>query len=320
MDFDIRIGAYRLMAMASVEVKKSVETLASTATIMLPAYLCNDALAVSDKLAIGNEVTIALGYDEHLETEFKGRLNAIRTDNGSLVLECIDGLYNFKVDMKDAELKGKTLKGLLQMVVDTVNANKETENYQLDCSYESGYDKFIICKATGYDVLKKVQEDFKANIYFDGKTLHCHAPYSQIVNREAVVYDFAVNIEKSDLKYVLQRDKKTEVEVVMQKPDGSTVKRSYGTPGGEKKSVMTSGVNEAELGKIAKENYNVWCFDGYEGSFTGWLVPFVEPGYKVRIEDRDFPQKSGDYYVIATEVRFSESGGERKVMLGRRIT
>ena len=52
---------------------------------------------------------------------------------------------------------------------------------------------------------------------------------------------------------------------------------------------------------------------------TDWLLPYVEPSYKVTIKDDDYPEKKGDYYVIATEVEFSSSGGVRKVMLGRKI-
>lgn len=71
--------------------------------------------------------------------------------------------------------------------------------------------------------------------------------------------------------------------------------------------------------KVAESEYNIWCYDGYEGSLTGWLLPYVEPSYKVTIKDDDYQEKTGDYYVIATEVEFSSSGGVRKVMLGKRI-
>lgn len=312
LNFHITIGKYLLMAVSSVEIKKSVETLSDTALLKLPAYIGNHPVETKEKLQIGSEVEIRLGYNDDLTTEFKGYLNAVKTDNGTLVLECIDGLYHFKVPMPDEEIKNMSLKQILAKV--TAATGKP---YTLDCDYDSGYEKLTIYKADCYDILKKIQDDYKANIYFEGNTLHCHAPYSKVANETAVIYDFAVNIEKSELQYVRQSDRKIEVEVVMRKPDGSIEKKTFGTSGGEKKTVVKEGVSSADLERIGREEYNVWCYDGYEGNFTGWLVPFVEPAYKVRIKDREFPEKTGDYYVIATDVSFSESGGVRKVILGK---
>ena len=51
----------------------------------------------------------------------------------------------------------------------------------------------------------------------------------------------------------------------------------------------------------------------------GWLIPYVEPSYKLTIKDDDYPYKTGNYYVIATEVEFGSKGGSRKVTIGRRI-
>lgn len=61
------------------------------------------------------------------------------------------------------------------------------------------------------------------------------------------------------------------------------------------------------------------AYDGYEGSFTGWLIPYVEPSYKLTIKDDDYPHKTGNYYVIATEVEFGSKGGSKKVTIRRRI-
>lgn len=321
MNYHITIGDYELQTIQEVEIKRSVETLSDTATISLPAFRAGKQVNVEDRIAVGNAVTIKLGYGngDNIKTEFNGYLNAIQTDDETLKLECIDALYHFKVNMPDEEVKKVSLKDLLMKITKVANASYNTQ-YTVECDYTSGYDKFVISHATCYDVLKKIQDDFKANIYFDGNTLHCHAPYSKVANSTPVVYDFAVNIEKSDLKYVKQTDKKLEVEVIMQRPDGTSAKATFGTTGCEKKTEMLSGVDESTLSQIAKDKYNVWCYDGYEGNFTGWLVPYVEPTYKVQIRDNDFTWKNGDYYVIATDVSFSESGGKRKVILGRKIT
>ena len=107
-------------------------------------------------------------------------------------IHCEDELYKFRKDLKDRVLKSVTVKTLLTSVAEEVG------KYEVACDYDFTYDNFTIHAATGYDVLRKVQSETKANIYLRGKTLHVHPQYAQI--GEKVIYDFAVNIEKSDLK------------------------------------------------------------------------------------------------------------------------
>ncbi len=316
MEFDITIGSYRLAVVDSITVNRSVETLADTASISLPAYVTGKPAKVNDRIRPGDEVAICLGYDGNLRKEFSGYVDRIANDNGRLVIECIDHLRLFKVSLKSRELKNITLSALLgQVARDTLGAQAKVE-----CDYDCRYDKFVISRATGYDVLRKIQEDFRANIYFADGTLHCHPPYAHIENPQAVVYDFAVNIEDSDLTYKLKSDRPLQVEVTMTKSDGKTVKKRFGTTGAEVKKLDVYGVNEADLQQRAEEEYNVFCFDGYEGNFTGWLVPYCEPANKIRLRDAEFPEREGDYYVVATEISFSSSGGKRKVILGRRLS
>jgi hypothetical protein len=65
--------------------------------------------------------------------------------------------------------------------------------------------------------------------------------------------------------------------------------------------------------KIDENEYNLWVYNGFEGSFTGWLIPYVEPAYKIELRDQEYPQKNELYYVIGTEINFSSSGDERKI-------
>jgi hypothetical protein len=193
MNFDITIGKYRLAALEKVAIKCSVENLADTADITLPGTLFNRALKVEQKIAEGDAVRIRLGYDRILRDEFSGYVSEIATDNDSVRIHCEDELYKFRKDLKDRVLKSVTVKTLLTSVAEEVG------KYEVACDYDFTYDNFTIHAATGYDVLRKVQSETKANIYLRGKTLHVHPQYAQI--GEKVIYDFAVNIEKSDLKY-----------------------------------------------------------------------------------------------------------------------
>lgn len=60
-------------------------------------------------------------------------------------------------------------------------------------------------------------------------------------------------------------------------------------------------------------------YDGYEGSFDGWLIPVVKPTDSAHVEDLDYPYKTGSYYVKSVITKLSSSGGVRTVKLGIRL-
>lgn len=318
MNHRITVGTWRLGMIDSVKIHKSVETLSDTAIVVLPGTYINAGIDIESFIHTGDEVTIKLGYDDDLKTEFKGYLKSIQTDDGSITLECEDSLYLWRVPLDDIQLSNISLKALLQKVSSQVSATSG-KIYNVVCDYDFNYEKFTFYKASAIDVLKQVQEETKANIYFAEDVLHIHAPYSQIKNAVPVVYDFAVNVEKSDLKYVKATDKNISVEVTCLMPDGENKTVQYGSPKGTTKHKTIAASDVASARTAAMSEFNLWCYDGYEGSITGWLEPYVEPTYKVMIRDAEYPMKTGTYYVVSTEVEFGSAGGIRKVTLGRRV-
>jgi hypothetical protein len=323
--YKITIGKYALRLVDSVTITKSVENLADTAVIVAPGAYINKSLQLEGKVKEGDPVEIRLGYDDdNPPLEFKGYLSSIATDDSAVRLECEDALYLFKKPLKDVEHKNIGVKALLQKLVDEVNAANKKDGaatgYTVKCDYEFTWEKFVLYRATAFDVLKKVQDETKANIYFSGDVLHVHPQYSEPAGSgKPVVYDVARNIEKSSLKYVPLKNKKIEVEVTATLPDGKQKKVSYGVTGGTKKAVALGSADEASMKSRAEQEYNLFAYDGYEGSFTGWLVPYVEPGYRATLRDRDYPEKEGTYYVVAVETKLSSAGGERTVTVGKKV-
>jgi hypothetical protein len=281
-------------------------------------------LQIEDKIKEGDFVVIKFGYgDPPFATEFTGYLNSISTDDAAIKLECEDALYLFKKPLDDVELKNISLKSLLNKVIAEVNRqnkeNKTPTNYTLQCDYDFLWEKFVFFQATAFDVLKKVQDETKANIYFKDEVLHVHPQYVEIFNDKPVIYDFSRNIEKSDLKYVLLKNKKIEVVVNATGADGKTKKITYGKTGGEKIEINLGTTDEKSMKNRAKEEYNLFAYDGYEGGFTSWLIPFCEAGYQIELRDSDYPSKNGMYYALSVETKFSSSGGERVIKIGKRI-
>ena len=69
----------------------------------------------------------------------------------------------------------------------------------------------------------------------------------------------------------------------------------------------------------AKEQVNLVAYDGYEGSFTGWLIPYCQPSDNVKLIDEENPSRDGIYYVLGVNIEFSSSGGKREVVIGLKV-
>lgn len=316
MDYDIQIGSYKVQTLKSVRIIRSVEQLSDIATIEMPGTLINETLEVESKIKRGDAVTIKLGYRQiGLRTEFNGYLKAIKTDNTKIILECEDELFLWDVALKNEQLTNVSLKTLLHKVAKQVNGK-----YQVLCDYNFTYSKFTIHNATGLDVLKKVQEETKANIFFDGQFLIITPVYSSASwSGVRVKYDMTRNVISADLKYVKAEDKNIKIEIEYKGKDGKTYKATAGKDSGKTIKRTIDSVSTGDLQQVADNEYNLWCYDGYEGSLTGWMLPYCQPTDMVELLDPTAQHKNGQYYVVGTEVEFSSGGGRRKVTIGKKM-
>lgn len=315
MCWNIRIGGFRLRMVEKVSIKRSVELLSDTATITLPGTVFNKAINIEDKIKVGDDVEIKLGYNDNLKEEFKGYLKAIKTDGGSLTLELEDDIYLFRKSVKDEEMKNASVKSILENICSQVGG------FSVSCDYDFSYDKFVINNATGYDVLKKIQDEASPNIYLKDKVLHVHPQYAEIFGEAR--FDFSRNIERdgTDLKYKSEDERKLLVVVEGTDETGATVSVEKGTTGGDKMTLKLPGVSsKSSLEQKAQSVLDQKVYTGYEGSFQSWLIPYVDAGYKVSITDPDYEIKDGTYYVISVETTFSKDGGVRKITLGKKIS
>ena len=314
MAYDIQVGDYRLGMLESVEISRSVELLADTAVITLPAAEYNRALDVESKIRRGDRVTVMLGYAETgLAEAFTGWVQRVGTDNGAITLECEDELFKFRVSLKNEQLSNVSLASLLSKVVAGIGGG-----YTVDCSYSWTYEKFVINNATGYDVLKKIQEESGADIYIQDKVLHVHAPGEKV--GKDVVYDFSQNVQRCDLTYRRADERRVEVVVKAVMPDGKVKERHYGTTGGDKVTVKCATTDDASMKLRGESEHKRLTFDGYDGTITTWLVPSVVPGDCADLYDADYEYKNGRYYIRAVKTGFSSSGGTREIELGFRLS
>lgn len=310
----ITIGNYQLLLLESVRIVKSVEALADTAEIVLPGMVHNAAIEIEGKVKVGDAVKIELGYNNRLRVEFEGYVERIGTDGGSVKVACEDGLWLMRKAVADKEYKNADVKTILEDICGQCGVS------EIACDYAFKYEKFTVHNATGYDVLKKVQEEVKPNIYMKGGMLHVHPQYSEVFGTAG--YDFGRNIERggTDLEYRKAEDRRVLVVVEGEKSDGTKVTAEAGVSGGDRVTMKVPGATDAaSLKAVAEEVLAEKSYTGYSGSIQGWLVPYCDAGYEVTINDPDYEYKNGTYYVTAVETTYGRNGGVRKITLGKRL-
>lgn len=313
MVYDISVGGYRLGMLDSVEIHRSVELLADTCTIKLPASEYNKTIDVESKIRRGDKVLVKFGYKETgIQTEFKGWLQRVGTDNGSITLECEDDLFTLRVQIPNKVLEKVSLEKLLNHIIQAAG-----KSLKVVSDYTYTYDKFVINNATAYDVLKKVQEDTGADIYIRDGTLYVRPPYFE--TGQNILYDFSRNVETADLKYMKASDRKVEVTVKATLPDGTVKEVKVGSTGGDSVSVISPSGDETSMKQRGEAELFRRSYDGYEGNITTWLIPVAVPGDSAELHDRDYPAKDGRYFISSVTTTFDSGGGKRKVNLGIKL-
>lgn len=324
MSYNIEIGTYRLKHVESVKISRSVENLMDTATIVTPATVFNKALEVQSKLKPSMQVKIQLGYDDNLKTEFEGYLKSVKTDGGSLTLECEDALYLFRGSVKNAEYKNITVKNLLQRIIRELeqgNEDLKKLHITLDCKFDFSYEKFTTVNASGFEVLKKIHDEAKPDIFLKGNVLHVQPLYADM-GLPTVAYNMSVNIDRDgmNLKYRRADERKLKVTAKGKNSAGKEISVTIGEPNGDTETINFPGVTtEAQLKELAQTAHDGKVYEGYEGDFTAWLVPYIEPGYSVMLKDDDDEVKNGKYYVLKVDTTFDSSGGKRIIGLGKKL-
>jgi len=292
-----------------VRIEKSWKKLTDNATVILPKNLQLKSKNLHDLIKKGDAIKIELGYDGNLNTEFDGYVTRIKA-NTPVEIQCEDQMWLLK-------------KTNLVMSWDSVNLQEMIRNITpgavdignvLDLELGS----FRINNVTPAKVLEVLREKYGLVSFFRNGSLNVGFPYPAIP--EIKVYNFQSNIAKSNLEYKLDDDLALRVRAISIMPDNTKIEIELGDPEGEVRTLHYYNISDkAELKKIAESQIGLLKAKGYRGNFEGFGVPVVEHSNGVRIEDNEYPERAGTYFVDSVIAMFGVRGYRRRMICGRKI-
>jgi hypothetical protein len=262
---------------------------------------------VSELIKAGDPIKLRGGYNGEYFDEFTGFVSEI-LDDMPVVLKCEDNMYLLKRTPVNKSYSSVKLETLLKDIV--------PPEFKID-AMDIDLGSLFLSKTTVSQVLQMLKDDYGLYSYFNGDTLVSGKIFTDNPNTEVVKYcmDGArKNIITNDLKYRKKEDIKIKVTMTSYLNDGTKQSVTVGDAEGQEQKLVCSNVSsENAIKALAQKELDRLKIDGYSGGITTFGIPFVKHGYTATIENNEFKERSGDYYVDSVTTTLNDMGAYRRV-------
>lgn len=316
---DIKIGNYTFTQVSEVEINNSWRELISTCRIALPSLKSQVAKAINP----GDAVSVTLGYEGvYSGVEFTGYVS--RTYPGfPFVVECEDFIYLFKkTNINKDWPQGINLKDLIAYIVAQVKAKYTTANFSVSGQLpDITFDKFRIANGNAAFALQKLKEEYGLVSFFQRNVFFCGLA-NQLNVGEAVKYALNWNVIESRLEFRTPDQVRIRAKVIGISKKNEKVETKIGDDDGEQRTIYIYNItNEAQLKSRAQDELDRMKFDGYEGSFLTFGVPYAEPLMVAELQDPQYSDaRSGRFLIDTVTTTFGQRGFRRIIEPGRRVS
>lgn len=321
----IEIGKFKFKGVNGLTVTKTILEMKQTAIIKLPASSVltqngkrvTASVQTARQFAVGDKVRIDLAYNDNYENEFVGFVSRINLTT-PVEIEC-EG-YSFQLRKKKNIVKSWKTTTLLEVLQEVV---KDTDVKLHAKIPDIPLKNLVINKASGTQVIEYLKELLKGTLtacFFDD-VLYVGLKYADVTEK-TVKYQLGWNtVSENELKYREAKDEEVNIEFQIREPNGKQKTISTGKTGGvTRRETLTAVTDAKHLEDIAKAKLLQESFDGYEGSITGFLVPYAQPGYRCELTATRYKEREGNYFVVGTIVDYGLSGARRKVEIGIKLS
>jgi prophage tail gpP-like protein len=318
---NIEIGAYRFRQVNEVEIRKSWRELSGKARIALP--MKNN---LQNIVKPGDPVKITLGYLGVYEgEEFQGYVSRV-SPNYPLSVECEDNAYLLKKTNLSKSWTDTTLNEIVSYIIDQVKQKFPAANISSNASIPSvAFTNFRLANENAAQALTKLKEEYGLASFFQGSVLFVGLA-NQINTGKVVKHSFSWNIiqAESDLVFRKADEVSLKVKIYGITRDNKKIEtdETIGDEDGEQRTIYVYNVTDKEaLKKQAIDQLNRMKFDGYDGHFSTFLVPYAEPLMATQLQDPNYDESRGGTFLIDTVITtFGEDGARRRIEPGRRLS
>lgn len=321
---DITLGDYRFDFVNQVEITSTWENLTDTARIVIPkklrlrkngGYSEDIAVGVNALWKRGDPVEINLGYNARNDRRFTGYITSV-VPKLPPEFQCQDQMWLLK--QVNVPTYTKTV-GLRQLLTDILPAGTNFVADDVDLG------KFRITRANIAEVLDFIKRKYGLSAYFRSGTLYVGFAYQlgrtvELDTDGIAQFEFQKNIiDSTNLAYLRDDDVSIMVTAVNVLPDNTRTEIKVGDSFGDQRTLYFYNLAPETVKQLATEALEKLKYEGYRGSFTTFLQPFVQHGQAIKIIDKEVPDRNGIYLVRQVVTRFGIEGGRQEITLDRKI-
>ncbi len=333
---DITIGKFRFSGVNEVIIKRSLHSIADTAVIKIPSLakvIKNNkvdpgTIVTGKQFSDGDPVTIKLGYNGSLQTEFSGFVKR-RNLNMPLEIECEGYSWLLRRNNVNIFEKAISVKDLLLKAVSGIPGDYKIN---VECPVVLTLENVYIPNTSGFDVINSILKYSDGGLtcfFIRPDTLWCgfaYTPYANgddVFNIGKVDYRLGYNVIKSNvLKERYTENDPVKVTYNTRLSNGDRIYQTsdvFEDLARQHTRVLNSIKNEEALKQLANEKAYQLNYAGYEGNINAFLQPYAAPGWQTSIVDDRYPDRNGTYIIEGTEVHFGINGGRRLVEIGLQV-
>lgn len=301
-------GSITWSGVNDLRIKRSIGSYVDTCTIKLPTTArLSTAGAPTEQLVYafnaGDAITIKLGYNNDLQTEFKGFVNKVGFAT-PVEVECEGYSYLLKRKNINKSWKATTLREVCEHITDGTGIKLSSAIPQLSLK------NYAVHNTTATKVLDNLIEQFKLVAYFNFDELY--VGLEEVQPAGLVTYSLGYNTaDVASLKYQTEDDVSVKVIAKTTKADGAKELYTCGDAAGEVREIIVKNTELSDVKKIANDYLKRYKYTGFSGSLTGFLQPFASIGYSCKILDKRYAQRAGTYFLYSVSVTFNLSGARR---------
>lgn len=309
----ITVSNYVFTYANEVVIESAWDNFEDKATIKLPdlARFEGVNVKVQNLLKTGDRVEIELGYDGNNTLEFQGYISEIKP-KVPFEIVCEDETYQLKRSKAiTASYTSIDLATLIKTHLPEVTLDTKTPQITLE--------NLRVRNVTKAELLQELKEKYLLAVYYRKGKLYVGLPYFDKIGSAPVLYDFQKNIVTENLAYRKKEDVKIKALAYSINKGGAKIEVEVGDKDGEVRTLPYQNITSKEVLKQQAElDLEKLKFEGYQGDFVAFGLPYIEHSDSVQLTDARYPNREGRYLVDKVKTVWGVRGFRRTINLGKK--